>query len=132
MEKKIAGWITNIFCSSFIGAFLIIFAIYGLAEVFKGGFNAFANSWFTPWYGVLALYFLSIYLLASAQGHSLKRRLLSWSFSVVFHLGLLAYIGIVLDFGFAALVLGIPEVIILVLSCVGLGYCVASGKRDYA
>ncbi|MEP0176286.1 MAG: hypothetical protein ABJD02_02055 [Paraglaciecola sp.] len=76
------------------------------------------------------LYIFSLYLVGTLSGKPLRRRILSWAFSVAFHAGLLLYIGIVLDAGGVAMIFGMAETIILILSVVGLLLCVQSIYRQ--
>lgn len=72
---------------------------------------------------------VSLYLASSLEGASVKRRLASWSF---FYLSLLLYVAIVLEVGVAAFVIGISEILVVLLSSLGLVLCIWSNFRGHA
>lgn len=130
MEQRVAGWITDLVGGSVIAAILVVFAIFGVLEFIDSGFNGLASTWSTRGFIVFLLYVFAIYLVASLKDQSIIRRVASWSFSLVFHLGLLVYVGFALDSGVIALVVAIPEIAIAILSGIGLAYCLFQARES--
>lgn len=130
MEQRVASWITDLVGGSVIATVLVIFAIFGILEFIESGFDGLAKTWSITWSVVFLLYVFAFYLVASSKNQSLVRRIASWSFSVAFHLGLLVYVGFALDSGVLALVIGIPEMAILILSGIGLVACLSHYRES--
>ena len=124
MEEKIAKWITKFVGGSYI-VLVLIGALVWLVFALSNGNTEILYSPTTIKFTLIgALYILSLILVGTLSGKSASRRVLSWLFSVIFHAGLLLYLGIVLGAGGVAFIFGMAETIILVLSFGGLSLCV--------
>ena len=104
--------------------------IYGVTMVVSGEYEVLKNPFFLKLFGISALYFVSVYLLNTLPSKSIKRRSVSWLFSIIFHAGLLFYLGVFMGFGGTILILGIAETIVLCLSLVGFGILLFNYKQN--
>lgn len=130
MEERLANWITRLVGGSYvllaIFAALVILAI----DLSRGDYDILYSPTTAKFTVVGVLYIVSLYFVATLVGKSIKRRIYSWLFSVVFHAGLLVYIGIALELGGVAMIVGMPETVILLLSSVGLILSVRSINQE--
>lgn len=131
MEYRVAKWVTHVVGGSYIAAATLFALIWLVVAVAHGDVEILLSSMTRKWLVWGALYVFSIYLVYSLKEKSIRRRLLSWSFSILFHVCLLSYIAIVLDAGIGAFIIGIPETVIIALSVIGLVSCITSrNARD--
>ena len=104
----------------FYGSYTIFSFFVAILVILKEGTNIIHDSFMLNILIISTFYLISIYLVATISGKSPQRRLLSWLYSVLFHLSLLLYLAFLTELGIAALVVGIVETLILVLSVIGL------------
>lgn len=131
MEQRVARWITHIVGGSYIVAAMLIALIWFIVSIANGDFDILLSTTTLKVIFWGLLYIFSIYLVYSLKGKNIKRRLASWSFSVLFHVSLLLYVEIVFDAGVAAFIIGIPETIIIFLSSIGLASCIWSHYQHH-
>ena len=129
MEEKIAKWVTKFVGGSYIVIVLIGALIWLLFALSNGNTEILYSPTTIKFTLTGILYIVSLILVGTLSGKSAGRRVISWLFSVIFHAGLLLYIGIVLGAGGVAFIFGMAESIILVLSFWGLSLCVKNVYR---
>ena len=132
MEQRVAKWITHIVGGSYIAAAMLFALIWLVVALANGDFEVLLSATTFKWFFWGVLYIFSIYLVYSLKDKDIRRRLVSWLFSVFFHLSLLSYVAIALEAGVAAFIVGIPETIIVLLSTIGLALCVWSHCQRHA
>lgn len=122
MEEKLAKLSAGIVGGSFIGIGLLFIFLYGLPHLFSSGI---ANNLFVLKALVISIiYIYSVYLISTLPGKSVKRRAYSWIFSIIFHLGLLVYLGVINNWGNVIIFIGMAETAILIFSVLGIGVLV--------
>ena len=120
MEARIAKFTSALAGASIIGVGLFFVTVYIFTQISKGDFSFLQNPFIHKVLLVCILYTYSIYLLSSISGKKPKRRLLSWLFSILFHSGLLLYLGVYNQLGTKILILGYAETLMLLLSIIGI------------
>lgn len=109
-----------------VGSASIVFALLGLLMIFgtvsaAGEHNLISSPLFWKGAALFGAYAVALYAVATLPGKSRRRRLVSWAFSATFHAAVVAYVAVVMAWGFvAAAVLLMPEVAAMVLSLGGL------------
>jgi hypothetical protein len=122
MEEKLAKLSSGIVGGSFIVIGLVFVLLYGIPHLFTSGVT---NNLFVVKAIVISIvYIYSVYLVATLPGKSIKRRAYSWSFSIIFHLCLLVYLGVFNNWGNTIIFIGMAETAILVFSILGVGVLV--------
>jgi len=101
-----------------------LFVLFGVVFVAAGEYEWLASGF--VWWGLawFVTYVLSLYALATLPGKSRHRRLASWDFSTAFHVAMVLYFALALDWGPAALIFLAPETATALVSVVGLGMAV--------
>ena len=122
-EERISKWITKIVGGSSIVAILFFSLIWFFMALAHGDYEILYSSTTVKFAITGALYIYSLYLVGTLPSKSNSRRAFTWVFSIVFHAGLLLYIGIVLGAGGITLILGMVEITIFVLSVCVLSLC---------
>ena len=125
MEYRIANWITTVVTGSYIAGVMVLALIWLVVAIGSRDFDILLSSTTHKWFFWGGLYVFSLYLIGTLRDKSMRRRILSWAFSIAFHLSLLIYVAVALNAGLATFVIGIPESIIVLLSCTGLGFCLS-------
>jgi hypothetical protein len=120
MEEKLAKFASSIVGGSTILAGIILLLIFGAPMLINGELNMQKDAFILKIFLVASLYLVSIVLLATLPGKTVKRRSLSWGFSIIFHTGLLFYLGVTNQLGGIVFLLAIVETTILFLSVCGL------------
>lgn len=129
MEEKIAKTALSIIGSSYlIAILLLILLLFSGTSIASGDFSSLINPFMLKAYLIAVLYVSSIIVLATLSGKSTNRRLASWLYSIVFHAGLLFYLGLATKLGFAILIIGFIEVIVTILSIAGLFVVLINNK----
>lgn len=132
MEYRIANLITGVVTASYLCMFILLGLIGFFVTIGSGNFKILLKSTTYIWFLWGTLYVLSLYLVGTLKEKSTRRRVISWSFSIVFHVSLLLYLAVALNAGFAVFVIGIPECIITILSCIGLVLSIRSCSNVHA
>ena len=132
MEYRIANWITTVVTGSYIAGIMFLALIWLVVAIVSGDFEILLSSTTHKWFFWGGLYIFSLYLIGTLKEKKFRRRIISWGFSILFHLALLTYVALELKAGIAAFVVGIPESIIAVLSCIGLVFCIRSSSSGQA
>ena len=127
MEERIANWISRGVGGSYIVFALIVLSAMAISKLLDG--ELFNDPFLIKALIIAILYVASVVIVATLPGKSVKRRAVSWVTSIVFHLGLLIYLGVFNEWGSAIFVVGIVETIILLLSLVGLGVLVYGSHK---
>ncbi len=128
MEEKLARVSLNIIGGSYLVAILLLILLFSGSLIASGDFSSLINPFMQKVYLIALLYILSITLLATLSGKSTYRRSISWIYSILFHAGLLLYLGFATKFNSGILVIGFVEVIVLILSIAGLILLVINTK----
>ena len=124
-EAKLSKWTLTVAGSSYLILGLLFVVLYAFSSVSDSS----ELSLFTIKSIVIAaLYAISIFLVATLPNKHITRRLYSWGYSIVFHVGLLIYIYYQAELGFGIFVMLIPELVIAVL--VTLGLCKVISSKD--
>jgi uncharacterized membrane protein len=122
MEERIANWISRGVGGSYIVFALIVLSAMAISKLIDG--ELLNDPFLLKALLIAILYVVSVVIVATLPGKSVRRRAVSWVTSIVFHLGLLIYLGVTSELGSAIFAVGIVETIILLLSSVGLGVLV--------
>ncbi len=129
-EEKIAKFTTSILGGSAVLTVLFMIGIFGLPVVLSDSFE-FSESPFAQKVVIISiLYLASIFLLSTLPGKEVKRRVISWVYSALFHAGLLIYFAIFANFGSTVFILGFVELTIFVSSLWGLFLLIVKEKHN--
>lgn len=128
MEVKLAKIATAIVSGSYLAAGLLILLLFGLSAIALGRIEVVTNPFMAKVFFISGLYIVSVVLLATLPGKSVKRRAISWVYSIVFHSGFILYLAVFYEFGAVTLIFGIVETTILILSLLGL-WTLLRGKK---
>ncbi len=120
METKLARTITGILGGSFLVIGIAILLVVDLPDLLTGKSNPLNNPFMLKVYMLAGLYIFAAYLVASSPGKHIKRRFFSWAFSIIFHIGLLVYLGVSSGLGTYIMIFGMMEVLVAILSTWGL------------
>ena len=123
-EKRLAMFAGSATGASMMFGILGLFVLFGVVFVAAGEYEWLASGF--VWWGLawFVTYVFSLYALATLAGKSRRRRLASWGFSTAFHVAMVLYFALALDWGTAALIFLAPETATALLSVVGLGIAV--------
>ncbi len=121
MEDRISKYVMSLLSGSYIVIVGGVLFLYVLIGAFSGDIDLAENTFALKFVVIGGLYISSVVLLATLAGKSNVRRLFSWIYSVIFHSGLLIYLGIAEEFGSFVFIAGLAESVVLILSLVGLG-----------
>lgn len=130
MEEKIENIATSVVGGSIVVMGLVFIGLIGLPLLLSGEVNLTLNSFATKVIIISILYLSSIFLVATIPGKTYRRKVISWVYSIIFHSCLLVYLYKVADFGVAVYVLGIPEIIILSLSVLGVILSIYNNSKN--
>ena len=122
-EKRIEEWIFNLAgCSYVVGGtlFLLLFSIAVDDFLF--------SSVMLKSLGLLTLYGGSLYLIHLSESKERRERITLWVISILIHVGLMAFVSSLFGFQIAMIVM-IPEILILVLMLIGLFKIIMCSKR---
>ena len=119
VEAKIAKWASRFVGGSYVVIALIVLSVMAFPKIVNG--EIMDDPFLLKALLISILYLASVLLVASLPGKSTSRRAVSWVASIIFHSGLLVYLGIFNEWGSIILFIGMVETIILVLSSIGLG-----------
>ena len=128
MEEKLAKWGSSIVGGSILLPVLLVLVTFSVPKIITG--EIMDDTFLQKSILIAVLYSISVYLLATLKGKVLKRRLLSWLYSVLFHASLLVYLGVFNKFGIAVLALGVVEVVVLGLSILGLFVLILGARKS--
>lgn len=127
MEESIAKWTSRVVGGSYIVFALIVLSLMAIPKVVSG--EIMDDPFLFKALIIAVMYVVSIYFVATLPGKSERRRAASWVASIVFHSGLLIYLGAFNDWGATIFIVGLVETIILILSTIGLGLLIyGNGK----
>ena len=126
MEKFLSKAITIVVSGSMflIGGIFIL--AFGIAKIIEGDWASILSMYTLKVVVIATLYIISIYLVANLPGKSVRQRIICWVYSMVFHGGLLIYVGVASDLGGSVVAIGLAEALIVLLSAIGMLCAVGS------
>ena len=130
MEDKISRLVTTLVGGSvLVVGFCFILAM--AMQALQSG-ELLGNLFIVKWPAIGAAYLGSVLIVATLPGKPATRRAASWSVSIVFHTGLLLYLGLSSELGSIVFLVGAVETAIIALSIVWLLALIVSERRSGA
>jgi hypothetical protein len=121
MENKVASFIVALTGGSFILPGLALLLIFVFPMAINGDTGLIGNTFILKSGLISVLYISSIIAVGAIPKKENPQKLFLWLYSIVFHAGLLIYLGINQDLGSLVFILCMAEASILSLSVIGLG-----------